>query len=98
VRVFYANLHLAARIGDSCYEAICFAPTSALLGERFFARSAYGTPALGRDHPLIEAAVADISGQVDLTPEAFRLLEERVAEWAEEMAAHLADSRFPVIG
>jgi hypothetical protein len=98
VRVFYANFHLAAQVGDTCYEAICFAPTSALLGERFFARSAYGTPALGRDYPLIEAAVNDISGQVDLSPEAFRALEAKMSTWADEVAAMLSSAPFDVIG
>jgi ribosomal peptide maturation radical SAM protein 1 len=98
VRVFYANFHLAAQIGDSCYEAICFAPTSALLGERFFARRAYGTPPLGRDHPLIEAAIEDISGQTNLTADAIRALEVTVHRWVEELATTLARSPFAAIG
>lgn len=42
VRVLYANMLLAREIGESEYVAICFASTSNLLGERFFARAAYG--------------------------------------------------------
>src|SRR5579864_6344189 len=98
VRVFYANMHLAAQIGDSNYEAICYAPTSALLGERFFARSAYGVSALGRDDPIIEVAIGELGGQVDLSPQAIRQLEELVAEWADETAAAIARCRFPVVG
>src|SRR5947208_2927939 len=98
VRIFYANMHLASRIGDSAYEAICYAPTSALLGERFFARSAYGVPALGRDDPIIEGAISEVGGQVDLSPEAIRQLEEQVSEWADEIAAAIASCRFPVVG
>jgi len=98
VRVFYANFSLAKEIGDTSYEAICYGPTSALLGERFFARSAYGLPSLGRDEPLIEAAVKDLSGQVDLSPEFIRALEGRVDQWCDEIAVMVASLNFPVIG
>jgi len=98
VRVFYANLHLAARIGDTCYEAVCFGPTSALLGERFFARSAWGAPALGRDHELIEAAVAEVAGKAEMSAEALRALEDQMAAWADEVARLLARAAVNVIG
>jgi ribosomal peptide maturation radical SAM protein 1 len=98
VRVFYANLVLAATIGDTTYQAICYAPTSELLGERFFARSAYGVPPLGRDDKIIGAAITSLSGKVDLGPEEIRAIEERVAQWADEIAAAIATLGFPVIG
>ena len=98
VGVFYASLHLAACLGDACYEAICFAPTSSLLGERFFARTAYGTPPLGRDHPSVEAAIEEVSGQVQLSHDAIRALEDEVPAWVNEVAAALAASDYPVIG
>ena len=44
VRVLYANILLAHEMGELDYEAICFASTSNLLGERFFAPAAYGAP------------------------------------------------------
>ncbi len=98
VGVFYASLHLAACLGDACYEAICFAPTSSLLGERFFARSAFGTAPLGRDHPAVEAAIQEVSGQVHLSQDAIRALEDEVPGWVEEIAAALAASEYRVIG
>lgn len=98
VRVLYANLLLAKEIGDSLYTAICFAPTSSLLGERFFARSAYGVPQLGRDDPVIQAAITDISGQVNVTPDEIRALETRMSGWVDQLAAAIADLRFPVVG
>jgi ribosomal peptide maturation radical SAM protein 1 len=98
VRVLYANLLLAKEIGDSLYTAICFAPTSSLLGERFFARSAYGVPQLGRDDPVIRAAINDISGQVNVTPDEIRDLETRMTGWVEHLAAAIAECRFPVVG
>ena len=98
VGVFYASLHLAASLGDACYAAICFAPTSSLLGERFFARTAYGTPPLGRDHPSVEAAIQEVSGQVELSGDAVRALESEVPAWVDEVACALAASDYPVIG
>jgi ribosomal peptide maturation radical SAM protein 1 len=98
VGVFYASLHLAACLGDACYEAICFAPTSSLLGERFFARTAYGTPSLGRDHPSVEAAIEEVSGQVQLSHDAIRALEDQVPGWVDEVASALAASAYRVIG
>ncbi|CAM3366705.1 ribosomal peptide maturation radical SAM protein 1 [Paracoccus aminovorans] len=43
VSVAYANISFANRIGAELYEAICFAPTAALLGEKIFAPAAFGT-------------------------------------------------------
>ena len=48
VRVLYANLLLASVIGEETYAKICDAPAEAFVGERFFARSAFGLPSLGR--------------------------------------------------
>jgi len=97
-RVLYANLLLAATIGDTTYQATCYAPTSALLGERFFARSAYRVPPLGRNDPIIGAAITNFSGKVDLSPEDIRALEARITEWADEIAATIAALGFPIIG
>src|SRR2546423_10780017 len=47
VRVLYANLVLAAKMGEVAYEGVCYAPTTDLVGERFFARTAYGVPPFG---------------------------------------------------
>src|SRR5919201_6075601 len=49
VRVLYASLLLGAEIGEINYEAVCYAPSGALLGERFFAAAAYGLPPFGND-------------------------------------------------
>ncbi|NJN68543.1 MAG: RiPP maturation radical SAM protein 1 [Chloroflexaceae bacterium] len=47
VHLFYANLSLAATIGQQHYTAICNSSRQVLLGERFFAASAYELPPLG---------------------------------------------------
>jgi len=48
VQVLYANILLASVIGEEVYAKICNAPVSSFAGERFFARSAFGLPRLGR--------------------------------------------------
>jgi ribosomal peptide maturation radical SAM protein 1 len=48
VQVLYANILLASLIGEEAYGKICNSPGGWFAGERFFARSAYGLPPLGR--------------------------------------------------
>ena len=98
VRVLYLNQVLAARIGDDVYEGICFAPTSSLLGERFFARTAYGVPPLGRDAPTIETTITDITGKAEVSDDAIRRLEESAGEWVEEISDAIVDLGFPIVG
>ena len=98
VPVLYANLALAAAIGDTNYEAICYAPTSALLGERFFSRSAYGLPAFGRYDPVIETTVNEVADQVQISPDSFRELERGVDEWIDFVGDAIASAGFPVVG
>src|SRR5947208_12146406 len=47
VATLYANLHLASVIGEVEYDNIVDAPNRAFVGERMFARAAYGVPPLG---------------------------------------------------
>jgi ribosomal peptide maturation radical SAM protein 1 len=47
VSVLYANLLLAAEIGVALYASVSEAPPHAMVGERFFARSAHGLPPFG---------------------------------------------------
>lgn len=44
VRVVYANLAFAARIGEVDYHTVCYAPTGVLVGEQIFAETAFGDP------------------------------------------------------
>ncbi len=68
VRVAYANIAFAARMGERDYHAICYAPTGALVGEQLFAEAAFrnrieldgGSPATYRrvswpDNPTVDA-------------------------------------------
>lgn len=98
VRVLYANLALAGVIGETKYQAIAYAPTSALLGERFFARAAYGVPAMGRDEPVIEGLLEGADGPLDFSPQAVDALEKRIYSWAMEAGEAIARLGFPVVG
>ncbi len=98
VRVLYASLALAEVIGEIIYQAICYAPTSALLGERCFARAAYGAPALGHDSMFVEGAIASVSGEAKITREDIEKAEQRIVEWLPELAAALAEAEIPVVG
>ncbi len=110
VQVLYANLLLAAEIGRPAYERICDASLATLLGERFFARSAYGLPPLGRgaeemfslvrDYGAERAARIDLDYEerrrVDL--EEVRGLEAQAGEWLERVAGEIAAAGYPVVG
>jgi ribosomal peptide maturation radical SAM protein 1 len=98
VRVFYANHSLARLMDEATYEAVCFAPTSYLLGERFFASVAYGLPPFGRDDPRIECALVEVSGKVELSPEVLRAREAQIRDWVGSVASAIAARRFPVVG
>jgi len=96
--VLYANMALARLMGDAEYTAVCFGPTSALLGERFFASWAYGVPPFGRDDPSIETSIEDFPGKVTLSPDEFRQFERRLGNWVEELAAAVVAKGYRVVG
>jgi ribosomal peptide maturation radical SAM protein 1 len=98
VRVFYANHSLARLMDEVTYEAVCFAPTSNLLGERFFASVAYGVPPFGRDDPQIQCALVEVSGKVELSPDVLRGREAQIHDWVRSVSAAIAARRFPVVG
>jgi ribosomal peptide maturation radical SAM protein 1 len=98
--VLYANMLLARAIGEREYGAICFASTSNLLGERFFAPAAYGMPASiyeGRGSgDRLEAERA--SHVPPMGWESFRQLASRAEAWAEGLASELAEAAPGIVG
>lgn len=48
VRILYANLALAAFLGEKNYNRVFNAPSGSFAGERYFAHCAFGAPHLGR--------------------------------------------------
>ncbi len=96
IAVFYANLFLANVIGQELYESISYAPTFWLLGERFFARAAYGKTGLTAESFAHLREREDLDHQVD----AHALLTwcaqaERIAD---ELAAVIAEANYPIVG
>ncbi len=55
LRIEYANISFAERIGEATYHRICYGPTTGLAGERVFAQLAHGLPRLGRMNSQDEA-------------------------------------------
>ena len=53
VSVLYANLLLGGEVGEPTYQAVCYGPSGALLGERFFAAAAFGIPPFGFDNAYV---------------------------------------------
>lgn len=103
VRVLYANLALAAAIGEETYEAIgCFGrDADELIGERFFAAAAYGRPALalpadGSDDERFAGALTKFGMKCSLAE--LRTLEARARLWVEELADRIAALSFPIVG
>ena len=86
VNVLYANLWLASEIGVPAYQRILDAPLAALLGERYFARSAH--------------AVAPFGGAVEgsLGREAGDRIEAALPDWCERVAGAIAATGFGIVG
>jgi ribosomal peptide maturation radical SAM protein 1 len=99
VRVLYANIMLAAVIGEEPYEAICYAPTANLLGERLLSRAAYGNQPLGRDQDgsaPFAAVWKQFGPQVSST--ALIQMEALCHDWVDHLAVEVARLGFPVVG
>ncbi|HSR67475.1 MAG TPA: RiPP maturation radical SAM C-methyltransferase [Acidobacteriota bacterium] len=101
VSVLYANLLLAEHIGDLLYSAICYAPMAGFLGERFWARSAYGVPPLGRKMDFDWDVYWQDSVQhpdLKFTLDKYKELESKAEPWAEAIADAVAEIGFKFVG
>jgi hypothetical protein len=98
VSILYANLVLSEEMGELKYEAICYAPTSGLIGERFFAAAAYDVPPLGRNACMTEKNFdGDMpEQQIDLAE--FQRLEARARAWIDEVVEAVLRLDFKIIG
>lgn len=99
VRVLYANLLLARDIGLERYVAICYAPTSDLLGERYFCQSAFsrapqGAPRFGE--PRTHRRVSPDGPAVP--PEEFARLSEAAPAWCDTLAEAIVQRGFKIVG
>lgn len=107
VRVLYANLLWAAAIGCGRYD-LFLTCGEVLLGERSFARAAFGTEAWGRNAKEVFEALTSLDQAGRLGMASARLsadLAERLEEveplapgWADELAEVIAQSSFKIVG
>jgi ribosomal peptide maturation radical SAM protein 1 len=101
VRVLYANLLLGAEIGELNYEAVCYAPSGALLGERFFAAAAYDIPPFGHDlnyQAYFDKSPERFDEEVSIDLAELRRLEPQVRDWADAIAGVVAARGYKVVG
>lgn len=110
VHAFYANLLFASHIGLPHYTTLGRAAPGSFLGERLFARAAYGVPPLGAHADMFkleriyETDLAAAIYQDDppgeyaaLQLEALRT-EAQIPAWVEAAGKYIADLGIPVIG
>ena len=69
-----------------------------LLGERIFARAAYGVPPLGRDRELIRHALDGACAAAGMTPGELDGIEQTAGGWAQEMAERICAAGYRVVG
>jgi len=103
VSVLYANLLLGAQIGELNYQAVCYAPTGALLGERFFARAAYDVPAFGHDtsyRSYFETSATEerADSEVEINLDELQALEPELQQWTETVATAIVARGYKVVG
>jgi ribosomal peptide maturation radical SAM protein 1 len=98
VSILYANLLLAAEIGEQNYFIICEADhRTSLLGERFFSAVAYGTPLLGHDHGMgLEKLFKEHRWELKL--DVYRRLAALVPQWVDRLAEAIQRSSYDVVG
>jgi hypothetical protein len=103
-QVLYANLLFAAFFDEGTHATLSKAHHELFLGERMFARAAYGGPALGRDGgqalvaPLeaMQRGLAERGIRSSFTLAALRAIEARVPDWLASFAP--AAARSAVVG
>jgi hypothetical protein len=101
VRVLYANLLLGVEIGEVNYQAVCYAASGALLGERFFAAAAYGIPPFGHDTSYLsyfDNSSERYDDEVEIDLEELRLLEPEVQKGANAAAGPVTSRVYKVVG
>src|SRR5882672_6679682 len=110
VRVFYANLLFASHIGAMRYGTLGQAASGSFLGERLFARTAYGVPPLGDHADMFTSERIYATGMASAIyqdeqlqyVEAYRLealrSESQIPAWVEATGKYIADLGIPTIG
>lgn len=102
-QVLYANILFAARFGESTHSTLTRMQYGLLLGERLFARAAFGGPPLGRDRgaPLVDklAALRERGASApEIDFERIAAIESEVPAWLESFCPALAVAGHRVVG
>ncbi|MCP4158283.1 MAG: hypothetical protein GY757_61860, partial [bacterium] len=114
VDILHLNILTASTIGINKYESICFGQPYRMLGERLFARSAYGLPPLGNQPELCWDPVKSVFGaktthsidafeykyyaSEDFDMDALLELESTCYLMLEEVAAAIASLEYKMVG
>jgi ribosomal peptide maturation radical SAM protein 1 len=105
-QVLYGNLLFAAAFDEGTHTTLASTQFGLLLGERVFARAAYGGPPLGRDGgqgllPTLEqlrAAFARNQVPFTLELEAILAVEAKVPGWLDSFVPTIAARNYRVVG
>ncbi len=98
VDIIYANLEFAALTGEQVYEAIAYASTSALAGERMFSRAAFGLPAWGRNADAAHQVLGEVSANAATEVTFLRSIEHQVPQWCQQIACRLVNAGYRIVG
>ncbi len=113
VQVLYANLLLASMLGEEPYAKICDAPGGSFIGERFFSRSAFALPPLGRrarrmfDADWVVGPKKDWEIKPDfdrfdckepITLKELQRLETYAESYPDDIAEIVTERRYPIVG
>jgi ribosomal peptide maturation radical SAM protein 1 len=114
VDILHLNLLLASVIGPDLYERVSYGQPFRMLGERLFARSAYGLPPLGKSPELCLEPVASVFGNhreypleefeykyshpSDFDPDTFFAVEEICKSFIEEVSRIITSLHYKIIG
>jgi len=96
VRILYANLWFAARIGAGLYDRFCMdsAFVTGFPGERLFARAAHGLEPLGRHGRSFQSLSARAGRPLARRLSGLDLLDPRPSRWDLQTLRHLEEEAF----
>jgi ribosomal peptide maturation radical SAM protein 1 len=98
VQVFYANLAAAKEIGEETYYNAFWKTSDVVLGERVFARAAYGKPAFGEcDFDPVQMCFKYRIG-TGVNFQSIIKFEERLVSWIEELVPLVLQKDYKVVG
>jgi ribosomal peptide maturation radical SAM protein 1 len=98
VSVLYANMLFAQLVGEMRYEALCYAPTSDLLGERIFAVAAYGRDYPGGGRAESEGVRTALRLAEPVDAQEIGSLQDLACGFVRQLVALLASQRFSIVG